>query len=97
MKNTNPNEAGVEQAVPQKPKKSFSFTEKIIKRLALTFFAVVWLLLAFLESAQLFRVHDLSLFLFTEQFFKEMMVAPAGLLSYIGCFLIQFFYYIITH
>ena len=93
MKNTNPNEAGVEQAVPQKPKKSFSFTEKIIKRLTLTFFAVVWLLLAFLESAQLFRVHDLSLFLFTEQFFKEMMVAPAGLLSYIGCFLIQFFYY----
>lgn len=93
MKNTNPNEAGVEQAVPQKPKKSFSFSEKIIKRLTLTFFAVVWLLLAFLESAQLFRVHDLSLFLFTEQFFKEMMVAPAGLLSYIGCFLIQFFYY----
>ena len=93
MKNTNPNEAGVEQAVPQKPKKSFSFTEKIIKRLSLMFFAVVWLLLAFYESAQLFRVHDLSLFLFTEQFFKEMMTAPAGLLSYIGCFFIQFFYY----
>ncbi len=57
------------------------------------FFVVLWLLLAFFESAQLYRIQDLSLFLPTGQFFKEMMAAPAGLLSYIGCFLMQFFYY----
>ncbi len=57
------------------------------------FFVILWLLLAIFESEQLYRIQDLSLFLPTEIFFDEMMSAPAGLLSYIGCFLIQFFYY----
>lgn len=93
MKNTKNNETGPEQVTPLEPKKRFSFTEKTTTRLTNTFFVVLWLLLAFYESAQLYRIQDLSLFLPTEQFFKEMMAQPAGMLSYIGCFLIQFFYY----
>ncbi len=93
MKNTKNNEGGAEQAVPHETKKRFTFTEKMVKRLTMMFFVVLWLLLTIFESVQLHRIQELSLFLPTEQFFKEMMAAPAGILSYIGCFLIQFFYY----
>ncbi len=93
MKNRTKNEKNVEQNVSPVTKRGFSFTEKTLKRLVLISFAAVWLLLAFFESVQLYRINELSLFLPTEQFFKEMMTAPAGMLSYISCFLIQFFYY----
>ena len=56
------------------------------------FFAVVWALLAFYEEGLLFRVNELSLFLYDDLYYEEMMSAPAGLLSYISCYLVQFFY-----
>ena len=57
------------------------------------FFVVVWAVLAFYESALLERTESMSLFLFDSVYFDNMVSAPAGLLSYLGCFLIQFFHY----
>lgn len=59
---------------------------------AVLFFVVVWTLLAFYEDGLLFRVNELSLFLYDDLYYEEMMSVPAGLLSYIACYLIQFFY-----
>ena len=55
------------------------------------FFIVLWALLAFYESALLKRTESFSLFLFDGTYFDTMMSVPAGMLSYIGCFLNQFF------
>ena len=57
------------------------------------FFVALWAVLAFCESALLQRTESFSLFLFDGTYFNNMMSVPAGLLSYMGCFLIQFFYY----
>ena len=54
------------------------------------FFVVVWVMLAFYESALLERIDAQSLFLYDTLFFKEMMSVPAGLLSYVGAFFTQF-------
>ena len=54
------------------------------------FFIVVWVMLAFYESALLERIDAQSLFLYDTLFFKEMMSVPAGLLSYVGAFFTQF-------
>ena len=56
------------------------------------FFAVLWLVLSFCEQALLFRVSDLSVFLFDDLYFDNMMSVPAGFLSYLGSFLVQFFH-----
>ena len=60
---------------------------------AILFLVVVWALLSFYEPALLFRVNELSVFLDSDIYYKEMMSAPAGLLSYVGCYLVQYFYY----
>lgn len=57
------------------------------------FFVVLWALLAFYESALLKRTESFSLFLFDGTYFDSMLSVPAGMLSYIGCFLNQFFHY----
>ena len=57
------------------------------------FFIVIWALLAFYEDALLFRVNELSLFLYDDLYYEEMMSVPAGFLSYIACYLVQFFYH----
>ena len=56
-------------------------------------FVALWAVLAFYEGALLRRVDSLSLFLFDDLYFYEMTSVPAGMLSYVGCFLNQFFYY----
>ena len=53
------------------------------------FFFTLWAVLAFYESALLERTESLSLFLFDSVYFENMLSVPAGLLSYLGCFLIQ--------
>lgn len=60
---------------------------------AILLLAVVWGLLAFYEPALLFRVNELSVFLYDNIFFEEMMSMPAGILYYAASFLVQFFYY----
>ena len=57
------------------------------------FFAVLWLVLSTYESALLFRINELSVFLFDDLFFEGMMAKPAGLLYYVSSFFVQFFYY----
>lgn len=57
------------------------------------FFVLLWGVLAFYESALLRRIDNLSLFLYDDLYFEGMTSVPAGLLSYVGCYLIQFFHY----
>ena len=57
------------------------------------FFVVLWVVLSTYESALLFRINELSVFLFDGLFFEGMMSKPAGFLQYISSFLVQFFYY----
>ena len=54
---------------------------------------VVWVLFNVFEHEYLFRVQELSLWLPTKVYFDERMLVPGGLMSYIACFLTQFFYY----
>lgn len=89
MKNTDKKEAATS-------KKGFLATlnaAKVSKILVALFFVAVWALLAFKESAVLFRVSEQSLFLYNGHFFREAMALPAGFLSYLSAFFIQFFYY----
>lgn len=71
--------------------------ESELKRLplmaGLSFAVVVWGLLNLFEHEFLFRVQELSLWLPTKVYFDERMLVPGGLMSYIACFLTQFFYY----
>lgn len=64
-----------------------------VKWLPLLFFIGLWAVLSTYESALLFRINELSLFLFDNLFFEGMMSEPAGLLRYISSFFIQFFSY----
>ncbi len=64
----------------------------IANSLAILFFVVVWALLAFREQALLFRVNELSIFLYDNLFYEEMMSMPAGILYYAASWLVQFFY-----
>lgn len=59
---------------------------------AIMFFIAVWAILAFYEEGLLFRVSELSIFLDDDLYYKEMMSAPAGFLSYVACYLVQFFH-----
>ena len=88
----NENPAMVEggNTAPQNSKASKIFSERFIGRTIILLFVALWAVLSFLESAQLHRIQDLSLFLPTELFFDEIMKSPAGALSYIGTFLVQF-------
>ena len=85
----------VEDEIEVKEKKKFclNFSERFIQRTILFLFVALWAVLVLFEYSQLYRIQNLSLFLQTELFFEEAMRAPAGLLSYAGAFLMQFFYY----
>lgn len=45
------------------------------------------------ESHYLWKVQELNLFLDTSLFFKQQMVVPAGMLTYVGTWFTQLFYY----
>lgn len=66
---------------------------KITRALPLLFFVALWCILSTYESAQLFRINELSVFLLDDLFFESMMQEPAGLLRYVSSFLVSFFYY----
>ena len=59
----------------------------------LSFAVVIWALFNVFEHEYLFRIQELSLWLPTKVYFDERMLVPGGLMSYIACFLTQFFYY----
>ena len=57
---------------------------------ALVAIAIVLLLV---ESDMLWKVQQFNLFLSSSLFFKQQMVVSGGLLSYLGRFFTQFFFY----
>ena len=63
------------------------------KSAVLLFFVAVWALFALFERPFLFRVNEMSLFLYNDIFFDGMVSVPAGFLSYLGAFMVQFFYW----
>ena len=54
---------------------------------------VIACLLLFLEKDFLWKAQELNLFLFTPHFFKEQLVVPGGLLTWLGTFFTQFLYH----
>ena len=54
---------------------------------------VIACMLLWLESDFLWKLQEQNLFLDTSLFFKEKMVVPGGLLSWLGTYLTQYFYY----
>ncbi|MEE3446473.1 MAG: DUF6057 family protein, partial [Prevotella sp.] len=56
----------------------------------LTAIAVILLIY---ETDLLWKVQHFNLFLFSSLFFKQQMIVPGGMLSYLGTFFTQFFYY----
>ena len=68
---------------------------KIIKPLVLWLGAllVIALTLIIVESDLLWKIQQYDLFLFTTLFFKQQMVESGGMLTYLGSFFTQFFYY----
>ena len=45
------------------------------------------------ESAYLFKVQELNLFLYSPLFFHQQMVVPGGMMAYLGSYFTQFFYH----
>ena len=64
-------------------------------------YAIIWIValaaiacgLLVCESHFLWKVQELNLFLHTSLFFKQQMVVPAGMLTYVGTWFTQLFYY----
>ena len=54
---------------------------------------VIAFALIFFEGDFLWKAQELNLFQHTSLFFKQQMVVPGGMLTYVGTFLTQFFYY----
>ena len=54
---------------------------------------VIAFALLFFEGDFLWKAQELNLFQHTSLFFKQQMVVPGGMLTYMGTFLTQFFYY----
>ena len=54
----------------------------------LTAIAVILLIY---ETDLLWKVQHFNLFLFSSLFFKQQMIVPGGMLSYLGTFFTQFF------
>jgi hypothetical protein len=54
---------------------------------------VIAVALLYYESDMLWKVQHSNLFLFSSLFFKQQMIVPGGMLSYLGTFFTQFFFY----
>ena len=69
-------------------------TRKFITPLVwLTALAVTAGVLLVYEYHVLWKIQELNLFLDTPLYFRQQMVVPGGLLTYVGSFLTQLFYY----
>jgi hypothetical protein len=53
----------------------------------------IFVILFTYENEYFYRVQELNLFLYTPLFFKQCMMVSGGMLTYLGCFFIQFFYH----
>ncbi len=59
---------------------------------AIAFCVIAWCMAKY-EADYLWKVQELNLFLNTELFFKQQMVVPGGMLTYLGTFFTDFFYH----
>lgn len=83
----------IKQHAEQKPDKLWlleKYSTAVVWGLALVAIAVVLLAC---EYHVMWKIQEQNLFLNTPLFFRQLMVVPGGLLTYIGCFLTQFLYY----
>ena len=73
MKNTDKTETVAKGNSKTNDKKAnrFNITDRMLNSVVVLFFVVVWLLLSFFETAQLYRIESLSLFMDTKMFFKN--------------------------
>ena len=55
--------------------------------------AIIAFALLYYEKDFLWKVQEMNLFQHTSLFFKQQMVVPGGMLTYLGTFLTQFLYY----
>ena len=66
----------------------------MVKRLLPYLFPLIAaILLVVLESDMLYALQEQNLFLHSTLFFEQQMVKAGGLLTWVGCYLTQFFYY----
>ena len=70
---------------------------KLLKYLPIALVAVLlclagWSLLTY-EDNQLWKLQELNLFMDTSLFFKQQLVVPGGLLTYLGTYFTQYFFY----
>jgi hypothetical protein len=72
---------------------SFSTLKVVNNILSISFLIFTCVLLLVYKTDFLFRMQELSLFIFEKTFFLEFFKQPGGLLSYIGSFFTQFCYY----
>lgn len=77
-------------AIPSIIRKCKEYSTPVVWLLALI---VVAALLLGYERYVLWKIQEQNLFLDTPLFFRQQMVAPGGLLTYVGCFLTQLLYY----
>ena len=68
---------------------------KIFKSIALWLIVllVVAVVLVRFEGDMLWKIQQYNLFLYSSLFFKQMMVVPGGMLSYLGAFFTQYFFH----
>ena len=59
---------------------------------AMAFCVIAWTMVHYEENF-LWKVQELNLFLDTSLFFKQQMVVPGGMLTYLGTFFTEFFYH----
>ncbi|MCR5131542.1 MAG: DUF6057 family protein [Prevotella sp.] len=55
--------------------------------------AIIAFALLFFENDFLWKAQEMNLFQHTSLFFRQQMLVPGGMLTYLGTFLTQFFYY----
>lgn len=82
--------------VSKNPRKSTNYTpfQRVINISALlVFIASAYYYLLVINSNFLYKIQELSLFLPTKLYFTHHMSLPGGLLSWLGSFFTQFFYY----
>ena len=91
MKQKNKNNPTL-RTTEENPRPRFLFTWKPWMEMLLFALFAGWMLLG-MNSDYLFTTQERSLFLSNSTFFHEMTATPHGLISWVGSYLTQFFYY----
>lgn len=80
-------------AAPQKGRSIAKWLQSAGTGVCVLALVVAFVVMVTVESDYLKRVEELNLFLYTPLFFKQQLVVAGGLLSYLGTYFTQYFYY----